>query len=723
MVNSNDPLTAEPAPPAEPLPAEGRALHGAFAWKAPLLDYGQVIRARLNVFLAVFVGIVGVVALYTLLKTPIYRASCRLQIEPLTVRVTRLTGVYDPAEAARDFQARRDFLQTQMENIRDVKLLTDVFERFEFAQTPEFRDRTEPIKAFRELVGVRPVRNTFLMDISFDWKDPRRAAEAANYLTQRYMVTYRERQLKISSEGIQMLRNQLPGIERARMDALTALLNFKKEHHVINLDDAHKLLASRMSGLMEALISARVEEAAARAAVDSIAAWKSRGGDPGQTPEVLGNSSITAFKLEYLRAQAEMLALLNNYGKTHPTVQTQEKVVNTMAEAVKGEIANSVESAKVLYERSRLRSELLRRALAELESEAFKLDELGGTYRILEDTYNATEEKYRLVINRVNEIEITEKAGDVEAGGNVSIIHEAEIPQRHAYPRRGLYLLLASLTGALLGAGLCLLMDHLDPSVKSKEEAETVLGVPVLGFVPRLEGEALATRAIHDPHCNLAEAFRTIRTSLGLSFAGRKKRAFLVTSANPGEGKTMVAFNLAIAFARDGKRVLLMECDMRRPRFREILGPVAADEEEAGLSKVLVEAAELSEIIRVHPDLTSLHFAPCGSVPPNPAELLGSRRFREVLKEAIESYDMVVLDSPPVLNVADSSILAGTAIPAVLVLRIFSTDRRHAMLAAEQIRTVQGNIVGAVINNVDAPSNGYYGLYHGGRRYYYRATT
>jgi capsular exopolysaccharide synthesis family protein len=683
-----------------------------------LLDYWHIIRNRLPLFIGVVVAVVTLVAVSNFTKTPIFQSRCRMLIEPSSLNITKLQGVYDPTDNARDFQARRNFLQTQMELIQSDRVLAEAFTKFDFASKEEFRNSIQPLQSFRNRVGVSLIRNTFLVDVTFDWKDPQLAASVANYIAQVYVNDYRERQLGFSGRGVHQLREQLVEMKQSRLETLAALVAFKRERHLIDLNDAQKLLVDRMSSLNNALIEARVEETATQAAMESIQAWEKSGGTGDQLPEVLGNQSITAFKLEHLNAQAKLLDLLNKYGKTHPTVQTQTKVVDKMAEAVQTEIANSIASVRQVYERAKLRSTMLEQALLNLEDRAFELDESACDYRILEDSYKAAENSYRLVINRINEINITKNAGDLAAGGNIMVIDAAKPPKIRAYPRRGRNIAIAGMLGMMLAAGLCFLLDYLDSSLKSKEEIEQVLGgVAVLGFVPRLDSSESEMGAVSSSRSSLAEAFRSIRTSLGLSFAGRQQRAFIVTSSNPGEGKTLSSFNLAVAMARDGKRVLLLEGDMRKPRLRKLFGEAAPAKNGTGLSKVLVGADELKNATWSYPAIAGLDVAFCGPIAPNPAELLGSSRFKEVLKQALDDYDMVIIDSPPVLNVADTAILAGTGLPVVFVVRSFKTERQQAVMAAEQIATVQGNIVGVIVNNVDAQSKSYAGYYYGGRYY------
>ncbi|MBN1256640.1 MAG: polysaccharide biosynthesis tyrosine autokinase [Planctomycetes bacterium] len=713
MVDFN-PATPSPQPPMH---QETAILHGAredFNEKGHLLDYWQIIRSRSNVFFSVFVSIVVIVTLYSFIRTPIYQAVCNLMILPSSPRVSNIRGVYDPTEVVRDYQARRDFLQTQMELIRSDHILQQVFDEFEFASMDEFKDEEEQLLAFRELISVSAIRNTFLVTIAFEWKDPYLAQKVTTRLSELYVDDYRKRQLGFAGSGMGSLRDQLNKIGMERKEALKTLLAFKREHHIIDLNNAQQFLILRMGQLNEATIAAQVDETIAKATIDSIATWKETGQDINQIPEALNNPSITSFKLERLRAQAEALGMINKFGPTSPVVLAQKQVVQAMNQAVNDEILNYIEGAELMYERAKIRSTLLAKNFYELEEGLFALDEISADYRIYEDALVAKEDAYRRVANRLNEIDIVDATSDVQASGNISVIDEAAVPQKPAYPRKGFNILLSMIMGVILGAATCLFLDYLDTTVKSKEEVEALLGAPILGFVPHLDGEDVESEAFHSPHCSLAETFRTIRTSIGLSITGRKKRVFAITSTEPGEGKTLCAMNLALTFAQDGKSVLLMEGDMRRPRLSSIFEKISPHNGGSGLSKVLVQETALADIIWEHPEVKGLNIALCGPIPPNPAELLNTRYFKSVLKEAMESYDIVIIDSPPVLNVADSLILTETGVSFIYVVRAFRTDRQKVAMAAERLHTVRANLIGAIINNADTPRKSFYGYYSGG---------
>jgi succinoglycan biosynthesis transport protein ExoP len=301
------------------------------------------------------------------------------------------------------------------------------------------------------------------------------------------------------------------------------------------------------------------------------------------------------------------------------------------------------------------------------------------------------------------------------------VITLAKVPTRIHSPRKVRIMAIAFILGILLAGGACFGLDYIDRTVKYKEEVENITKAPVLGYIPRLPKEIDEISAIKDQGSLFAEAFGKIRTNMGLSILGRSMDCCMVTSVLPQEGKTIVSLNMALSFARAGYNVLLMECDMRKPRLRKFLSDSLPENPSGdGLSSVIVGERELEDIIFSVKDIENLDVALCGHVPPNPSELLGSANFGDVLKKARKDYDMVILDTPPVMNVTDSVILAGVSIPVVFVTRVYKTDKKQLEISVEQIRNAQGKILGTVINNIEKNASKNLGYYYGGYYHDYK---
>jgi capsular exopolysaccharide synthesis family protein len=300
-------------------------------------------------------------------------------------------------------------------------------------------------------------------------------------------------------------------------------------------------------------------------------------------------------------------------------------------------------------------------------------------------------------------------------------VDEAELPSVPVWPRKVLNLTLALLGGCVLALGLAFFFEYVDSRIKSPEEIKAHLGLPSLGMIPALDPKSWKGR---DPLIsdgvppNFAEALRTVRTNVLFSSAEEGARNLVVTSTGPGEGKTLVAANLAIGFAQAGQRVLLIDADMRRPRIHQLF----RQRQEPGLSNLMVGHSVPSACIRKS-SVPGLWLLTAGRIPPNPAELLGSQRFRDFVQSLSEHFDSVIIDSPPVMAVTDAAIAASAATGIVFVVGAEMTSRHAAKTAIQQLENGRPCFLGVVLNRVDLERNAYYYSNYYRREYhqYYRA--
>ena len=297
---------------------------------------------------------------------------------------------------------------------------------------------------------------------------------------------------------------------------------------------------------------------------------------------------------------------------------------------------------------------------------------------------------------------------------NIRIVDPAELPRRPASPNKVANLSLALLSGAVLGISLAFFFEYLDSRIKQPDEIKTQLGLPFLGMIPSFNPKATTGPPLIGngmPH-EFSEAFRAIRTNVLFSSADAGSKTIVVTSTGPGEGKSVVSANVAMSLAIAGQRVLLIDADMRRPKTHELFGVAL----EPGLSNVMVGDAKASETVRrtLTPNLWLMS---AGKHPPNPAELLGSRRFKDFITSLGEHFDWVIIDSPPVMAVTDASVIAHSATGVIFVVGAEMTTRGAAKAALEQLDGAKAKYVGAILNRVDVQRNSYYYSRHYRKEY------
>ena len=379
------------------------------------------------------------------------------------------------------------------------------------------------------------------------------------------------------------------------------------------------------------------------------------------------------------------------------------------------EINRIIDSLRNEYEVAQARESSLKAALESQKQESLELNKKAIEYSVLKREAEGARELYDLLIRRFKETSVTE---EIDAG-NIRIIDKAEYAYQVS-PNTRRDLRLAAVIGLMLGLGLAFFVEYLDNTIKSPEEVEPYFRVPLLGVVlgHQVKGrreedvnkkDELVT--MKDPKSAVSESYRGIRTRILFSSTVSQPKSILIVSAMEGEGKTISAANLAVIMARTGSRVLLLDCDMRKPRMNSIFGL----EREKGVSNILVGDCSISDAVH-KTDIENLNLIPCGKIPPNPSELLGSKAMREMLATLSRSYDRIVIDSPPVTAVTDAVVLSKAVDGVVVVLQANKTERVLAKRAIEQMQAVNAHIFGIILNRLDERMTKYYHLYS----YFYR---
>jgi polysaccharide biosynthesis transport protein len=342
----------------------------------------------------------------------------------------------------------------------------------------------------------------------------------------------------------------------------------------------------------------------------------------------------------------------------------------------------------------------LTQALEQQKADALALNRKGIEYGALARDAASNRQIFESLMQRTKETGI---AGELKTS-NIRVVDAAETPRSPVTPNTRNNLLLALFGGSTLAVGLAFFFEYMDNRIKSPEEMKQHLGLPFLGMVPALFDSGVDSPLINKgvPN-NFSESFRAVRTNLLFSSADEGGRSIVVTSTAPGEGKTVVASNLAMALAQAGQRVLLIDADMRKPRVHLVFEML----QEPGLSNVLVGNAKSSEAIRTT-TVPGLWVMPAGLLPPNPAELLGSKRFKDFMASLGGHFDWVMIDTPPVMAVTDSSVVAHLVNGVLFVVGAEMTNRHAAVRALEQLGHARAKFVGTVLNRVDLQHNSYY---------------
>jgi capsular exopolysaccharide synthesis family protein len=725
-------LEPDAAGAAASSPAENTA-RGAGDSPMHLLDYVKVVYTRrwtaVTAFLLVFLS----VALHVFTATPIYEARVQILIEKEN------TNVVTFKEAFEQNQLTDDYYQTQYKLLQSRALARITMDRQHLWTHPLFdteQKKGAPVRsvvraAFVRLFGsadggppavapsasetrresiaidrflahltVSPIRNSRLVDVTFESPDPTLSADVANALARAYIDQSLEFKLASSREASDWLGQRLDE-QRTRVEASEqALQRYRERTDAVSLEDKQNIVVQKLADLNAAVTRAKTERIQKEAMYNQLKALQNDRAALETFPSILTNAFIQQQKGELADLQRQQAQLSQKLGPRHPEMMKISLAIQTAEAKVLGEIVKVVESTQNDFLAAQAQENSLVAALEQQKRDALELNRKGIDYAALQRDAVSNRQILDGLLQRAKETGIV---GELKST-HIRIVDAAEVPRRSSSPNKPVDLLLG-LGGGIVGAlVLTFFFEYLDNRIKTPEEMRRHLGLAHIGMVPLLPGKAIHNPLINNGvPANFAEAFRTIRTNVLFSSTEAGGRSIVVTSAGPGEGKTLVASNLAIALAEAGQRVLLVDADLRRPRIHSLL----RFPREPGLSNVLIGAVEPSEVLR-KTDVVNLWVLPAGILPPNPAELLGAARFKAFLGTMNRQFDWVILDTPPVMAVTDPSVVAHLTNRALFVIGADMTSRHAALRALEQLDRINGHPIGGVLNRVDLQHKPYY---------------
>ena len=590
-------------------------------------------------------------------------------------------------------------------------------------RTPEAGEtlrQSAAIDGFLGSLTIAPVRNSRLVDVRFASPDPALAAKVANMLAKQYIEQNLEYRFLSTKEASDWLAEQLAQ-ERKKLEASElALQLYRETGDAVALEDRQNIVVQRLTDLNAAYTKARTERIEKEALYTQLKALQSDRMALDTFPAVLSNTFIQQLKSDLSGLQRQQAQMADRLGDKHPEMIKIRSAVETTDAKLQAELAKVVQSVRNEYLSAQSQEKSLASALESQKADALSLNRTGIKYGVLRREAESNKQIYESLMQRAKETGIS---GELKSS-NIRIVDQAEIPRGPITPNHRRDLMVGLVTALTAGIGLAFFVGTFDNRINNPDEIKQVLGIGFLGLVPALSGKELEngkSPLIDDavPQ-NFAEAFRGLRTNVMFSSAADGPKSILVTSTQPFEGKSVVAVNLAISLAQAGARVLLIDGDMRKPRQHELL-KVA---QQPGLSTLLVGKTKSSDAVR-KTGTPRLWFMPAGPTPPNPAELLGSARFRSLLETLREHFDWVVIDSPPVMAVTDASVIAHRTTGVVFVVGCEQVHRNAARVAVEQLKNSRATVLGGVLNRVNVRRNPYYYAHYYKHEYarYYSSST
>ncbi|MEA3002005.1 MAG: polysaccharide biosynthesis transport protein [Sphingomonadales bacterium] len=722
--NDIEPAGAQPIWPLAPQQAGGFALPQAWA---PQPAGGGLLPGDLNlatlwrvvsewrwlILGAVAVGLAGAIVI-TFLTTPLYRAEVMLEINPPTVQAV------DESKVTKQAATERDYLATVVGLLQSRSLAERVAQDLNLASNPSFvpmqasRDTRMKVATGRLMGGfvAKPVEGSRLVRMSYVSSSPTLAAQVTNSFADNFINSALERRYEASSYARHFLEKQIAKVKGDLENSERQLVQYAQAQSIINTgtgdasrgNDGTSLQGASLVAMNAALAQAQERRIMAEQAYrNSIRAVN--------TAEV--NQSTAVLRQQRAQLESDYQSKLSTFKADYPDMVRMKATIDALDQEIRkegGTVSSGQSNTLMMAFRAAAAAEReIQGRVNNLKGQVLDLRARSIQYNILQREVDTARAQYDSLLGRYKDISV---AGGLGTNA-VSVVDRAEVPGGPFKPNLMLNLLIGLGLGLLGGLGAALALEFLNDTIKTPDDVRDKLHLPSLGVIPMKKGADALADELKDQSSAISEAYFSLRTSLQFTTDNGAPKSLLITSTRAAEGKSSTTLALAQNFARLGNRVLLIDGDLRKPAF------VTGLEPDEGLSKLLTNHDSLASHV-LNTQYENLALLPCGPLPPNPAELLASPRLKAVLAEALSKYDMVIVDGPPVLGLADAPLLAGACRATLLVVESGRTRTKAALDAITRLKASGGNIVGAVLTKFRARSHGYgYGYGYGYEPYRY----
>lgn len=660
--------------------------------------------------------------LINMTATRLYTASARIEIVPDKSGEFRVSTVQDLAGGSDDAQK----LDTEIEILMSRSMALQTVKSLKLNENPDFlplkggkpwdlstpENRQYVIGALQGSLNVMRRGHTSILDISVTSTRPALSALIANRLVDNYIERSFQDNFNATTRISGWLSGELSNLKANLEQSQNQMIAYQRDLGMVGIDPKDSVMVATLEEVNKQLADAELARMLKQAEVQAL-----RSSDPDVIDSIAASDpALQATRQQLTQLQTQATSMASTYGSAYPPLKTlQLQIAQLQRMKTQLETARTTRAQKEL-DAATSHEQMLRERLNAQEQLVYSNGEKGVALQFARSQYEADRTLYDGLQQRLQE------AG-IMAGlhsSSIHIIDNADLPTSPSSPRTSFNRAAGLGIGFLLGMGLALLLEAMDTNLKTITDIERTLQLPLLAAIPKVDTENLlpsafrqhATAKGNSSWSRIAEALRGMRTSILLSSPGAPPKVLLVTSTRPAEGKSSISTLMAVTFALNGSKVLIVDSDLRRPsvhlRYRIGKG--------LGLSSVLSGKASIKEAITEWPDLPNLHIMTSGPVPPLPSELLGSRQMEELVEHLRSEYDFVLIDTPPVLAVTDASILARLADGAVLIIRYGAAQRHVVQRCIDMLDRSNAHLLGVVVNAVDFDAPEYSEYY--GRKYY-----
>jgi polysaccharide biosynthesis transport protein len=703
-------LESAPVPLTRATPIPRARLAGNHADEVPLTSYFRAAWRRRWIALGTTLFITAVVGVASLIMRPIYQGVARVAIYRENQGL--LTVKQDSPQASEDSDYTVT-LDTQAKVIEGDELATQVIRKMGLDKNPRFANGKQSVaEAFHDHLRVVKVPHTRLLEIQFSSTDPKFAADVANATANAYIDHTFQVRYDATMQATRRLADELTKLRNATNGSEAKLINYQRTHKTVSAGD---LITSRLADLNKDLTTAEVERTQKQSEYNLAL-----GGGSDQIARAETGNLLERLRDREAQLAVEYAKATGTMGPNHPQVLQLKKQLDQINESISIELNRMRNRAKNEYLTVVQREAWLRTALENGKREATERNQDAIEYDNLKREADTNRQLYTSLLEKLKEAEL---AAGLKAD-NIRIEAYATVPTKPFKPDLAFNLGMALFAGLIIGIVASLILDNVDSTVRNTEQAEIISGMPALATIPKTVdlsndnarrqffripnsvSSFSSSKALAKPGSTVIEFYRGLRSLVLFHFSDQAPRVLLITSPLPGEGKTTTATNAAIAFAQNGKRVLLVDADLRKPSIHK---PWGVDPSLAGLTTVLRREHTLDEAIFQCPIKDNLSILPSGPLPADPAELLTAEMTKEFVTRLRQQFSYVIIDSPPILSVPDTLMLAAPVDAVLLVIREASTPKAALARTCDLLSKTKVPAVGIVVNEAQESLSIYYG--------------
>lgn len=690
----------------------------------PIREYLDIVWRRRWGFILAFIITACLGAVYTLKQPKIFEASTAVIINPEPPTINPVDSNGSEQWFIRDTYYDTQLRVMQSRNVAqrvidDLGLQNDIeFLELEDVKDPQILAKrlasADPVAKLLSKLKIEAVNGTRLVNIKVKNRNPELAATLANAIATAYSEQNAEHRLFTLNNTFEFIDKQYKDNETKLKDARNALNAFKENHKILysNPIEQQKITNQRLDYLNNKRVEIETQKQQAGYVLKELKAIPATIENIRAYSIITDTAALDAAVADCQALEREEKKLLITYLDKSPHVVSireqikacQQNIVLNMQNILRGLEAKHLALTNLDLEISQ--------QIRDIQKEALELDQLRLLYEQFESQKLEQERLFEQSQKKLNEVSLNR----LLEVNNIRILDTAIAPSVPVSPNVIINAAITLLAALIVGVLIVLLLELMDISIRTQSDIEERARLPFLGAVPKYPktrnyaGRKAYRFIIENPRSPISECIRTLRTTLSFLLKTGKTHVLLVTSAQPLEGKTMTSINLAVTSALAGQRVLLIEADLRKPRIYEVLKMAP----EKGISAIINGNAKPEEVL-LDTEVEGLKLLPCGEIPSNPAELFTSERFPELLEKLKQSFDTIIIDSPPVTVVTDSLIIAQHVHGVIVVARANKTPLPHLVRTRELLEGVNAPILGTVLNDISSHSNGYYGGY-----YYYK---